>query len=161
MTSSDFEKRLKTLEDIEEIKQLQAYYVNGLTVANYDNVMECFTKDAVVDLHLGLARGTGEINTLFREKIARFHQGQEGPFAVHPVISVEGDKAKGNWLLYIQYAQPRKLQTSPGMLTTDDAPDWLQGFYEMEYQRVDGQWKISFLKWRSRLMSPMTSKRTD
>ncbi len=161
MDSQDFEKRLRRLEDIEEIKQIQAHYVNCLTTANYDELLKCFTDDAVIDLHAGLARGRKEFTPLFRENIGEVHRGQEGPFAVHPIISVDGDQAKGSWLLYIQYALPRKMEHRPETYTTDDAPDWMQGFYEMEYKRVDGQWKISFLKWRLRLCSPITHLKSD
>lgn len=82
--------------------------------------------------------------------------GQEGDFVVHPIISVDGDTAKGMWLLYLQYALPRKFKSRPPSMTTDDAPDWEQGYYEMEYIRQDGKWKISFLKFEPRLRSPMT-----
>jgi hypothetical protein len=44
-------------------------------------------------------------------------------------------------------------------LPTDDAPDWTQGFYEIEYIKENGQWKISSLKWAVRLISPMTQNK--
>ncbi len=156
MTSPDFEKRLRTLEDIEEIKQIQAQYVNHLILADFDGVVDCFTEDALVDLHAGTVRGREAMLRLFKEKIALYHRGMEGLFVVHPIISVEGDTAKGNWLLYLQYAAPRTLVPRLSVLNSDQAPDWMQGFYEMEYQRVDGRWKISSLKWRARLVSPLT-----
>jgi hypothetical protein len=43
-----------------------------------------------------------------------------------------------------------------GELSTDDAPDWLHGYYDMEYVREDGKWKISYLKFRTRLWSPVS-----
>ena len=156
MTLEELEKRIQILEDIEEIKKLQVHYCNSLILASWDEVIDCFTDDGVVDLHAGFARGKAEFSKLFKETIGLTHVGKEGNFAVHPIITVDGDKAKGSWIHYIQFAQPRKLKPKPAMFTTDDAPNWLQGFYEMEYKKVDGKWKISMLKWRCRLGSPLT-----
>jgi hypothetical protein len=156
MSLEELEKRIQILEDIEEIKQLQIRYVNCLTTTKWDDVIDCFTENGVVDLESGFARGKKEITKHFKETVAANHIGQEGNFVVHPIITVDGDKAKGSWLLYIQNSQPRKLHSKPAMLATDDAPDWMQGYYEMEYVRKNGKWKISLLKWRLRLISPMT-----
>jgi hypothetical protein len=156
MTLNSLDKRIRVLEDIEEIKQLQLTYVNCLTTTRWDELIDCFSDDAVVDLDSGFARGKKEITAHFKGKVASNHIGQEGNFVVHPIISVDGDKARGNWLLYIQNALPRKLKSKPQMLATDDAPDWMQGYYDMEYVRQNGHWKISLLKWKCRLLSPTT-----
>jgi len=156
MTLEEFEKRLRTLEDIEEIKQLQAHYVNCLTTTEWDELIDCFVENAVVDLHSGFARGKEAIAELYKEKISITHIGMEGNFVVQPIISVEGDRAKGSWLLYIQFSLPHKMRVAPAMTAEEDAPDWMQGFYEMEYVRENGKWKISSLKWRRRLRSPRT-----
>ena len=156
MTLEELEKRLRTLEDIEEIKQLQVRYVNYLTTTKWDELIDCFAETGVVDLHAGLARGKEAIAKLFKEKISISHVGLEGNFVVHPIISVEGDKAKGSWLLYIQFSLPHKLQVEPAVTAEEDAPDWMQGYYDMEYIRENGKWKISLLKWRRRLRSPRT-----
>lgn len=92
---------------------------------------------------------------LFKDTLSLSHIGQEGEICVHPIVEVSGDKAKGSWLHYIQFAQPRKMQHKPGLLEREYAPDWLQGFYEAEYVREKGEWKISRLRWRCRLMSPL------
>ena len=155
MTLEELEKRIRTLEDIEEIKKLQVRYVNCLLKAQFDDIVDCFAEDSVLDLHAGLCNGKQEMLKLFKETLSAHHIGQEGEFVVHPIISVDGDKAKGSWLLYNQYAQPRKFEYRPGLLALENAPDWLQGFYETEYIRENGEWKISRLKWRCRLISPM------
>jgi hypothetical protein len=156
MTLNELEKRIQILEDIEEIKKLQIHYVNCLITTNWDDLIDCFTDEAVTDTHSGVGRGKAEISNIFKKMIARYHIGQEGNFLVHPIITVDGDKAKGSWLLYMQFAQPRKLLPRLPVLSVDDAPDWMQGFYDIEYQKVDNKWKISYLKWNHRLISPMT-----
>ncbi len=154
MAAGNFEKRLARLEAIEQIKQLQVRYVNALVYPNWDDLIDCFADDAIVDMNAGWGQGKEEITRIFKVVAAPNHIGQEGPFAVHPIISVDGDTAKGSWLMYLQFAQPRKLVPRPNIGQGEDAPDWRQGFYETEYKKMNGQWKISFLKYRVRLLSP-------
>jgi hypothetical protein len=154
MTLEEIEKRLKVLEDIEEIRQLQSRYVNCLTTIQWDDLVDCFAENGVVDLPTGIARGKKEIEKYFKEKIAITHIGMEGNFVVHPVISVDGDRATASWLLFTYFSMPHKIQIAPALTADEDAPDWMSGFYDMEYVRENGVWKISLLKWRSRLRSP-------
>jgi len=154
MTLEELEKRLRTLEDVEEIKQLQVRYVNCLITTEWDELVDCFAENGVVDLHSGLARGKEAIAKLFKEKISITHVGLEGCYVVHPIISVDGDRAKGSWLLYTQFSQPHKIQIKSATTADEEAPDWMQGYYEMEYIKEAGEWKISLLKWRFRLRSP-------
>jgi hypothetical protein len=154
MELEELEKRVRILEDIEEIKKLQNLYVNALTQADFKTAVECFSKNGVIDLHYGYAKGKEEVAKIFREKIGRTHVGLEGNFMVQPIITVDGDTAKGNYLLYIQYARPRSLPPEYKEMLGDEMPDWMQGYYNMEYVREDGKWKISLLYWRRRLMSP-------
>jgi hypothetical protein len=157
MKIEELEKRIRVLEDIEEIKKLHYRYVNGLTVSNIDEMVPCFSQDGIVDIHAGLAKTPEERIKIFKKLLTENHIGKEGNFVVHPVISVNGDKATGSWLLYMQFAQPRKMNPRPTIFTTDDAPDWMQGLYDVEYVRENGVWKISYLKIRVRLISPMST----
>jgi ketosteroid isomerase-like protein len=150
------EKRLRTLEDIEAIKQLHLRYVNDLTTTDWDDLLDCFTEDARVDLTNGSPRGRAEMEKFFKNKISVTHIGQEGNFCVHPIITVDGDRATGSWLLYTHFSKPHKIQIDPSPTADVDAPDWMGGYYEMEYARVNGAWKISRLKWTNRLRSPRT-----
>jgi hypothetical protein len=146
MDIKEIESKVKLLEDIEQIKQLQIRYVNCLITSNWDEITDCFAKDIVTDIgpH-GIVKGKEEVDKLFKERISRGHQGHEGDFLIHPLISVEGDRAKGSWLLYLMKQFPHKV--------IEEDMDWEQGFYEAEYVREDGQWKISYLKFRIRLSS--------
>lgn len=154
MSLEELERRVKTLEDINEIQKLQVHYVNCLTTASWPEVFECFSEDGVVDFPQGIARGKEEIKTIFRDVVAAMHVGLEGNFVVHPIVAVDGDRATGSWLLYIQFCRPRDLPSDFTDLIGGETPDWMQGFYEMEYVRENGHWKISLLKWRRRLLSP-------
>lgn len=154
MELEELEKRLRNLEDIEAIKQLQVRYVNDLTTIDWDDLVDCFTDDALVDLTVGKVKGREAIEHFFKKKISITHVGLEGNFVVHPIISFAGDKARGSWLLYTHFSLPHKVQRDPSPTADEDAPDWMQGYYEMEYVKENGIWKISLLRWTRRLRSP-------
>jgi len=146
MDLRELESKVRLLDDIERIKQLQIRYVNCLITSDWDEIPNLFAKDAVTDIGAhGIVKGKDAVVKLFREKISRGHQGHEGDFAVHPLISVDGDRAKGSWLLYLMKQFPHKV--------IGKDMDWEQGFYEAEYIREDGQWKINYLKYRERMSS--------
>jgi hypothetical protein len=155
MSLEELEKRVRILEDISEIQKLHVHYVNCLTTASWPEVHDCFSDTAVIDFPQGVARGKEEIITIFRDVVAQMHVGLEGNFVVHPIITVDGDTAKGSWLIYMQFARPRDLPKDFTDLIGGEEPDWMQGFHEMEYVREKGKWKISSLRWRRRLMSPI------
>jgi len=152
MTLEEMEKRLKELEkrvrvteDIQEIHELQRRYVNALICTEWDDCADCFAENAKIDVYLHEpVTGNAAIRKWFKEELSLTHVGKEGDILVHPVISVDGDKAKGRWLLYMMYAFPR----------TGQSLFWVQGFYEMEYVREKGKWKISLMTWSERMGLP-------
>ena len=83
MSLEDLERRLKVLEDIEEIKVLKRRYC-AYCDDNYDvdGIVSLFTEDAIWD---GGIRGKNE----GREEIRSFFQKapQRLPFAIHMVLN--------------------------------------------------------------------------
>lgn len=141
----NIEKRVRVTEDIQEIHQLQRRYVNALMRTEWDNAVDCFAMNAKIDVYLHKPiTGKAAIDKWFKEELSITHAGKEGDIVVHPIISVEGDKAKGSWLLYMMYFYPR----------TGQSLFWVQGFYDMEYVRENGTWKISLMKWTERMGLP-------
>jgi hypothetical protein len=155
MTLEELEKRVNTLEDIDRIQKLQVHYVNCLTVADWPGVYSCFSENPVIDFPQGVWNGRDGMVTVFTKVVSQMHVGLEGNFVVHPIVTVDGDTAKGSWLLYIQFARPRDLPKDFTDLIGGEDPDWMSGFYDMEYVREKGEWKISLLKWTRRLLSPL------
>lgn len=149
MTLEEMEKRLKALEgrvrileDTEEIKTLMRRYVTSLVLVRWDDVLDCFTDDASVEIGIsGRRQGKAAIARLFKEEIGKRHIGKELAFVVHPLISVSGDKARGSWLMHFMFTEATHHQTYA----------WSQGPYECAYTRVNGKWKISSLKWTQRV----------
>lgn len=145
MTIEEIEKRLQVVEDIEQIKQLHNRYMNALTFIDWDAIIACFAEESTLDVEFGgFISGKTAIAKFFKEMLSRIHIGKEGIFAVHPLITVDGDLAKGNWLMYIMYADHRTWQSRY----------WLQGIYDAQYVRVNGEWKFRHLQWRPRLEPP-------
>lgn len=139
------EKRVRVTEDIQEIQQLQVSYVNALMCTEWDKAAECFAENAKIDVYLHKpVKGKAAIVKWFKEELSQTHAGKEGDVCIHPVIAVDGDKAKGKWLLYMMYFYPR----------TGQSLFWVQGFYNMEYIREGGRWRISLMNWTERLGLP-------
>lgn len=139
MSLEDLEKRLQVLEDIQAIKDLHGNYIYWLNDREWDLVIDCFTKDGVANIaHHGKSRGTAELTALFKERIAKMNagKGRDGHIAVQPIITVNGNKARGQWLMYVFVSNPE----------TGQAQRWTKGRQDAEYEKVNGQWKISYIK---------------
>lgn len=149
-TVEKLENRLRTVEDIEAIKKLQTNYVNHIQRADYDTIEEFFTEEATFIAGKS-NQGKADIGRRFREDIGTYHLGKEGCVLIQPVINVDGDKATGTWTMYFLYAHPHTRQSL----------FWVLGYYDMEYTRVNGQWKISYLKHTAALMPPGGPPRND
>jgi hypothetical protein len=136
MTLEELGKRVKVLEDIEEIKKLHINYVYLLCNLQWENMLDCFAEDATLDLlDHGVCKGKKEISRIFHEVLAKMIKRTDGHFVGQPVISVKGDKAKGYWILYLFFAEPEM--------------KWVQGRQDCEYVRVKGKWKFSSVRFTS------------
>lgn len=147
----ELEQRVRVTEDIQEIHRLQRSYVNALICTEWDTCADCFAEDALVDVYLHEpVKGNAAIRKWFKEELPKTHAGKEGDVLVHPVIEVDGDKAKGTWLIYLMYCYPR----------TGQSLFWVQIFYNMEYVRENGKWKISYMNAWERMGLPGTGPPT-
>jgi ketosteroid isomerase-like protein len=137
---TEYEKRLKRLEDIEAIKDLHREYIYWVNECSWDKVIDCFTDECAVNIgKWGLRKGKASLQKLFKQDIAGNNKGKgrDGHFATQPVITVDGDSAVGHWLLYIMISNPE----------TGMAMQWAHGRHDAQYTRVDGEWKISAITW--------------
>jgi len=141
MTPEELEKKIKVLEDIEEIKKLHINYVYLLCDLQWDDMLDCFAENATLDLlDQGVRKGKKEIGEVFHNVLAKMIKRTDGHFVGQPVISVDGDKAKGYWILYLFFAEP--------------AVRWMQGRQDCEYVRVNGKWKFSSVKFTNPWPTP-------
>jgi len=139
---ASMEKRLQVMEDIESIKQLHKRYMNAHTFVEVDDEIACYSENATLDIgeqfkgKAAIADITNKIGAIERPK--HEENPTKGAFIVHPIITVDGDKATGRLIQYELEADP----------DTHESKSWFQAIYDAEYLRENGEWKISYLKWR-------------
>ena len=143
-TIEALKKEVQTMKDVEAIKQLHIRYVNDLTYGKWDDIIECFSEAAVLAVMMGQepTKGKVGIKDIFMNQVAKSdkHTGREANMTLHPIVTVNGDMAKSNWVIYF-ITQPDQKK---------EALQVVQGIYDCEYIREKGEWKISYIKWTPR-----------
>ena len=142
MSLEELEKRVRALEDIEEIKKLHQHYIDLMDNLRYEEVLDLFTEDATSEVrNFGVKKGRKEMAEVYLDVLAK-KRGKtrfDGHMAIEPDITVDGNTAKGTWRIYILFSKP-EIQ-------------WVQGKNECEYRKENGTWKISKLKFTRTLAS--------
>ena len=142
MELKEIEKRLQALEDMEEIKKLHQNYINLMDNLKYEEVLDLFTEDATAEVRQsGIKKGKKELSEIYLGILAK-DRGTiryDGHLAIEPDITVDGDTARGTWLIYILFSK--------------QGIRWVQGKNECEYRKENGKWKISKLKFTRTLAS--------
>ncbi|HEY96584.1 MAG TPA: nuclear transport factor 2 family protein [Dehalococcoidia bacterium] len=133
MNLEQLEKRVQAIEDLEEIKKLHYKYINLMDNLKYKEVLDLFIEDASVEVrNWGVLRGKEGLTEVYINRLGRRKERSEGHFVVEPDITIEGDTARGTWLLYMLFSKP--------------TVEWVQGRNEAEYIKVGGKWKIKSMK---------------
>lgn len=164
----ELEKRVTVTEDIEQIKQLQIRYVTGHTFNDVELEAEGFADDATLEIAGAPIVGKEAILKYAREHAEELktQKGWIGPFdfekvptdghlMIHPVISVDGDKATGTWMQYALTAEP----------ITMSLLYYIQSIYDVEYVKRNGEWQIYHMKFipriqpRSEAIAPAINKK--
>jgi hypothetical protein len=143
MVTNDFEHleaRIRRLEDIFEIQNLQGRYQHYLTLGMMEKIVDLFAKKTPgVTVEIsdgGVYEGIEGVQKLFcgimrglLEKIGVYEEHD----AVSPVIEVakDGETAKALWF-------------SPGVMASGPTQDqwWCWGKYYAEYVKEDDKWKF-------------------
>jgi len=111
-----------------EIRELRSAYSRAIDYENYERAHDIFTEDALVKYRTGNKHGAQEVYEYWRDKV-------EYEFSLHtvlmPELEIDGDDATGKWYMLVFYVAP------------DGSSGHVMGWYEDEYRRVDGRWKIS------------------
>lgn len=122
------------LVEIERIKQLKHRYQRCLDLKRWDEIVHCFTEDAVASYSAGRYAFDG------RDRIVEFFRAAMGrptflsSHRVHePEIVLTGPgTARGTWALEDWVVDTERNLTIHGA-----------AFYEDEYRLVDGEWRIA------------------
>jgi ketosteroid isomerase-like protein len=142
MSLEELEKRVQALEDLDKIKKLHQHYIDLMDHLQYEEVLDLFTEDATAEVrNSGVKQGRKEMSEIYLGVLAK-NRGKnrwEGHLAIEPDITVEGDTARGTWLIYMLFSKP--------------SVQWVQGINEAEYRKENGTWKISKMKFTRTLAS--------
>lgn len=140
-----------TIDDviaIESIRKLKAKYLRLMDQRRWDEWIALFAEDATIRVTIA-----GEEYCLWRGK-AEILEGNSGRNvdneSIHhghtPDIDVDGDRATAHWQLMDTYLYPE--------FRTDS-----YGYYEDEYVRIDGVWKIRAVNCHLHLAAPLNVPR--
>jgi hypothetical protein len=140
MDIKELEKRLQTLEDLEAIKQMHQEYMLCLDNIQFAKALDFFTDDAEVEVrNSGVMKGRANYSKIYMGTLAMRKERHDGHLVAQPNITVNGNTAKGHWIVYMLFSVP--------------AIEWIQGRHDCEYVKVNGQWKFSKLKFARTLAS--------
>lgn len=135
MTPTDqLETRLRKLEDAEAIRSLKARYLACCDLKDPQGMRDCFAPGPVcIDYgRIGVFDDRDQLVAIFEQlgchpHIVEMHHG------VNPQIDVLDDMhARGTWGLHYQM-----IDTRERVITQ------LGAYYEDEYRKIDGNWKIA------------------
>lgn len=136
---SEFEQRLARLEAIEAIKQLKSRYFFSCDNKQPDIVRSCFVDGNLpIDYgRVGSFSNADDMVAVFTQyaceaHIVEMHHAQNPQIFIH-----SAEQASGTWGLYYYMIDTRRKEVTQ-----------LGGFYEDEYLRVEGEWKISATRYR-------------
>jgi hypothetical protein len=144
------ENKIRTLEDIEEIKKLQRAYGYYLEHWMAEDIIDCFADGPDSSLLVAAGHYVGKEN--IRDF---FHHGRKGievrkaenPEFLHQVMQLsgivdvdpDGKTARGRWYGFGANAFP-----APGGKIN---PGWMNGVYEVEYIKQNGRWRLQKVHW--------------
>ena len=126
--------KVQKLDDLEEIKKLHREYISCIDKLETYKVPEMFTEDGTAEIQdSGIMRGKKAIEELYcRGYLSQRKARSSGHLCGEPIITVDGDKAKGHWTVYIFFSVP--------------SVQWTQGVNDCEYVKENGKWKFSKLR---------------
>jgi hypothetical protein len=147
MSELSLEQKVDRLFAIDAIKQLKYQYCRYCdTGYDADGVASLFIEDGLWDGGETFGRYAGR--DAIRKGFGSF--AKEISFAAHlvinPIITVDGDEARGRWWLL----EPLAARQSDGGVQGR----WLIAEYEEEYVRQSGTWKFRSMKIHSKAYAP-------
>jgi hypothetical protein len=163
------ETKIRTLEDIEEIKKLQRSYGFYLEHWMAEDIIDLFAdgEDTTLLVAAGQYVGKEAIIRFFRHGRGVALHRADNPEFLHQVMQLsgvvdvapDGRTAKGRWYGFGANAFP----VEDGKVN----PGWMNGVYEVDYLKNEGKWKLKKVHWCMTFHAPWTvgfvdpSKRVD
>jgi ketosteroid isomerase-like protein len=139
VTLEKLQKRAWALQDIEEIKKMHREYVLRANNRRFEEIIDYFAENATVEIRkYGVRKGKEEIAKLFNEVIARNKRVKGRYMLIQPVITIEGNTARGHWIMDLFSYESTASERSMGTYET--------GRYDCEYVKEGEKWKFGYLK---------------
>ena len=140
MDLKELERRVRSIEDLEAIKQMHREYMSCLDNIQFEKALDYFTDDAEVEVRSsGVMKGRANYSRIYLGTLAQRKERHDGHLVGQPVITVDGDRAWGHWIIYMFFSVP--------------SIQWVQGRHDCEYVKENGEWKFSRLKFARTLAS--------
>jgi hypothetical protein len=130
MTLDGLEERVRHLEDIRAIEQLQTKLIYANDDGDWQGLAELFVEDGI-------------------DEIGKFFKGipDSLPFRFHtlanPIIKIEGEEASGRWAFRASVTQAPANRAC-----------WIAGEYICDYVKVNGEWKFKKVANRFHYITP-------
>jgi hypothetical protein len=132
VTTEELEKKVRVLEDLNEIMELQRRYMYYFDSLEFDKIGDCYAENAKMQIRNSpVVKGKKAIVEFYQTRGKGKKVPTDAHFVGQPLISVEGDKARGRWNVCILFAEPVR---------------WVQGRNDVEYIKENGKWKFNSLK---------------
>jgi len=145
MSIEEIEARITVLEDIEEIKNLMSTYEYLIDNHQSDDLVALFADNAKAEWNiLGSYEGKEAIANVLKNIVSGTLI-WSAHMLLNPLVTVEGDKAKGTFYLFGP-------STIPG--PEGERAIWVQGRYDNEFVKEGGKWKFSLLRFVFKFMTP-------
>ena len=145
MSIEEIEARITVLEDIEEIKNLMSTYEYLIDTHQSDDLVALFADNAKAEWNiLGSYEGKEAIANVLKNIVSGTLI-WSAHMLLNPLVTVQGDKAKGTFYLFGP-------STIPG--PEGESAIWVQGRYDNEFVKEGGKWKFSLIRFVFKFMTP-------
>ena len=149
------EDKVRTLEDIEEIKKLQRIYGYYLDNDMHDDVIGLFSDntESVEVADRGVFLGKEGVRKFFKLALGKGLKKPPPELSLHPVmqhqgvidVAKDGKTAKGRWQGWMLGVKP---------VAGVNRQIWGHGIYENEYVKENGEWKFKKLYFNLTFQTP-------
>ena len=145
------ERYVSILEDIQKIENMHREFIFWLNNRQFEEWLNRKASQEIIDFFSD--KVTAEIGTedvikgkisviqLFGELISKGELPGARYIVSQPVITIEGDTAKGSWVSFRFRGNPT---TPPSSIKIES---WEQGKHDCEYIKEAGKWKFLHMKW--------------
>lgn len=129
----NLEERITRLEDIEEIRYLQAKYQRCLDTRDFDGLGDCFSEDAVSSYGNNKMAYQGRDAIIdFLTNVMSLHMPSTHLIHGGEIDWIDSTNAKAKWYLEDNLYHDKYLMEIHGA-----------AIYSVEYKKIDGKWLIS------------------